>query len=325
MPARSDLGPGGNAGQFLYRRQVASGIHHRNILATLDIGEDQGKPYVVLEHFAGETLTSIIEQESPFDVDDVAILTEQIAQGLAHAHTRGIVHGALSPDSIIIDSSGLAKIVDMGMIEGQMLSESGSRANLLADPYLPANLRGSSLVTHALDVHALASIAWQMLVGVPPPPGDIPRSPAAINPAVPERAGEVVYQGLSAYGASTGLSAMQFSHALTNWRSFPVGSTDNNRPPKSPGTPRVRDQPAPVYIERWPAPHQEARRDAPSAPVPHPERMSDSNRAARSLALLATLLAVITFVVLFRADVPDAVGIGEIPSELSELLNVTGE
>ncbi|MGE3796403.1 MAG: protein kinase, partial [Thermomicrobiales bacterium] len=103
-----------NAGQevedFVYRRQVASALHHRNILAILDIGEDHEWPYVVCEYFAGDSLRRIISNEAPFDVDDVAILIEQLAQGLAYAHQRGIIHGSLAPESIIVDSAGLAKV-----------------------------------------------------------------------------------------------------------------------------------------------------------------------------------------------------------------------
>ncbi len=218
---------------FLYRNQQASTLHHRNLMAIFDIGEEDDEPYVVTEHIAGETLDTIIAHEAPFDVDDVAILIEQLAQGLNYALLRGLVHGKLRPADIIVDAAGLARISGIGRIEGQLWSEQASRAEVPHDPYLPAGIRGTTPISHQLDVHALAAIAWIMFVGEPP---ETPRNqfdlqngygedslyqnPADINPAVPARAGEIVVRGLAGYAGNTGLTAEQFSHALTNWRSW---------------------------------------------------------------------------------------------------------
>ena len=86
--------------------------------------------------------------------------------------------------------------------------------------YLPATLRGNSLLTQALDVHALAAISYEMLTGIKPKGEDGYYSPSVINAAIQERAGETVLLGLRAFDARTGLTASQFSHALTHWRSW---------------------------------------------------------------------------------------------------------
>ncbi|CAN5774968.1 hypothetical protein BH23CHL5_BH23CHL5_06240 [soil metagenome] len=227
---------------FLYRNQQASTLHHRNLMAIFDIGEEDDAPYVVTEHIAGETLETIIAHEAPFDVDDVAILIEQLAQGLNYAMQRGLIHGKLRPADIVVDAAGLARISGIGRIEGQLWSEQASRAEVPQDPYLPSGIRGTTPISHQLDVHALAAIAWVMFVGEPP---ESPRSqlnvqnglgdafpyqnPADINPAVPARAGEIVVRGLTGYLGSTGLTAEQFSHALTNWRSWTEHNSQNQQ------------------------------------------------------------------------------------------------
>ena len=251
---------------FVQRHQVASALHHRNLIAILDISEDHDRPYVVFEHFVGDSLRSIIDDEAPFVIDDVAILIEQLARGLDHAHKRGIVHGGLSPEDVIVDASGMAKIANLGMIEGQYLLESASRADLESNRYLPSGLAGNTITTSALDVHALASIAYEMLTGRPPdrehseasdgrsaPSGGY-LHPSWLNSSIPERAGDVVVQGLVAYDQRTGLTAMQFSQALTNWRSMTVVAPTRER--YAYGSTSA-DTPHPDYPRRstWPAPN----------------------------------------------------------------------
>jgi len=300
---------------FVYRRQVASALHHRNILSTLDIGEDGGTPYVVSEYFAGDTLRSIIQSEAPFDVDDVAILIEQLAQGLTYAHNRGIVHGSLSPDNVIVDSAGLAKITSFGMIEGQMVSESGSRASLPSDHYLPPNLRGNSLITQALDVHALASIAFEMLTGGKPSPDQGFVTPTALNPHVPPRAGDTILIGLRAFEDRSGLTANQLSHVLTNWRSWAMQQPSTRQhPTRAPHPSAIPAAPLPPAYT-WP--------DASDTPVDRASLPAQQRPAVlRWLAAALLVLVIATAVVLFRAGEDGTVaGVVDIPAELTQMIN----
>ncbi len=323
---------------FLYRNQIASALHHRNIVAVLDIGEDHGAPYVVSEHFVGDTLQHIIQDEAPFDVDDVAILIEQLARGLDYAHHSGIVHGVLSPGDVIIDSAGLAKITNLGMIEGQLFLESGSRSPV-SGHYLPGGLQGNSLVAHALDVHALAAIAYEMLVGRPPRAvsrgaasgrrSDVPRyvSPSIENRSVPERAGETVLRALQEYQERSGLTALQFSHALTNWRSWAT------QPARSSPRPSMTSRGNDASTASWSAPSQDwSRRSAPAAASPlssavaTPRVAHSQVRFIRLLYLAIVLLSLAAVVTVYRDEAPQLSStVSEVPAELDRLLGTTTE
>lgn len=304
---------------FLVRRQIASALHHRNILAILDIGDENGTPFVVSEYFAGDTLRSIINDEAPFDVDDVAILVEQLAQGLTYAHQRGIVHGSLTPENVVIDSAGLAKITGFGMIEGQMVSESGSRAAIPSDPYLPPNLRGNSLITPAIDVHALTSIAFEMLTGTQPSPDQGFLSPTVINPDISPRAGDTVLIALRAFDDRAGLTASQFSHALTNWRSWsmqrPIEQPRISPPPAAP--PPTASPALPDYgWQDW------DRSLGQEGAMPVQKRPA----ILRWLTLALIVMAVATAIVLAQAVEGDpAAGLADIPEELTRMLSALNE
>jgi serine/threonine protein kinase len=311
---------------FVGRRQVGAALHHRNIVAMLDLGEDHGVPYAVSECFAGETLRTIIQTEAPFDVDDVAILIEQLTAGLQHAHSRGTVHGDLSPGSVIVDATGLAKIAGFGVIEGQLLHESGSRAPVDPSPYLPPDLRGNSLITPGLDVHGLAAIAFEMLVGVPPDADQGFRSPSSLYPTVPARAGETVLQGLLAFEQRTGLTAAQFSHALTNWRSWAAQSTPG--PSRESIAPARERRPTTQHQARlppaatWPGEYSHSSDPLASQVVGSP--MSRGLRFARWAALLAVPAALLVLALLLDPVASDAVSaVIDLPAEIQQLLNAT--
>ncbi|CAN5763929.1 hypothetical protein BH24CHL4_BH24CHL4_01700 [soil metagenome] len=321
---------------FVHRHQVASALHHRNIVAILDIGEDHDRPYVVSEYFVGDSLANIIEDEAPFVIDDVAILIEQLARGLEHAYKRGVVHGDLTPDHVIIDASGLAKINDLGMIEGQFLLDSATRASLESNPYLPGGLQGNSVATHALDVHALAAIAYEMLVGHTPRVGESRAlagftsnagrydHPSQQNGSIPERAGAVVQQGLLAHDHRAGLTAMQFSQALTSWRSM----TAEAPPAKPPNATQYPGEPRPFLSasQSWPAPGDALMQTTgPDRAASSRPRMSSSN-AVRWLFLSAVIISVAAIWTLAAGgSSQDAITASSLPDELLRLLQAAAE
>jgi len=315
---------------FSHRHQVASELHHRNIVAILDIGEDHNRPYVVSEPFVGDTLTNIIEDEAPFVIDDVAILIEQLARGLDHAYKRGIVHGAFSPENVIIDAAGLAKIVNLGMIEGQYLSDSASREVLVSNPYLPGGLQGNSIANHSLDVHSLAAIAYEMLAGDAPcvtrpgvAPGFTGKGGSYVHPSqtistIPERAGDVVLQGLMAYDHRSGLTATQFSQALTNWRSMTAVTP---APVQRPPTAKHAVQPAAFSTRSpsWPVPVG-ARAAASSQGASTSKPRKAPLKAVRWLFLAVVIISIAAIWTLGNtSSAQDAMSASAVPEELLRL------
>ena len=69
--------------RFEREAQSAARFSHPNIISIFDVGEDHGLPYIILEYIDGQTLREIIQEEGPFHPDDVAVLVEQVAAGLA--------------------------------------------------------------------------------------------------------------------------------------------------------------------------------------------------------------------------------------------------
>lgn len=100
--------------RFLQEARAASALNHPHILTVFEIGEADGKPFMVMEYIQGETLRQKIEAQSLSTVEALE-LAIQIGAGLAKAHEAGIVHRDLKPENLMVTYDGYAKILDFGI------------------------------------------------------------------------------------------------------------------------------------------------------------------------------------------------------------------
>ena len=100
--------------RFLQEARAASALNHPHILTVYEIGEADGKPYMVTEYVQGETLRQKIAAGSLL-IKDALEIALQVAGGLAKAHEHGIVHRDLKPENLMISRDGYAKILDFGL------------------------------------------------------------------------------------------------------------------------------------------------------------------------------------------------------------------
>src|SRR3984893_3038232 len=99
--------------RFDQEARAVSNLSQPHICALYDIGETDGRPFLVMEHLEGETLASRLLR-GPLPVDQVLRHAIEIADALDHAHRQGIVHRDLKPSNIMLTRSG-AKLLDFGL------------------------------------------------------------------------------------------------------------------------------------------------------------------------------------------------------------------
>ena len=113
LPARLSLNPDLHA-RFVHEATVISSLQHPNICVVHDVGSQDGVDYMVMEYVSGQTLDKIIPPGG-LAANVATRYAIQVADALARAHAAGVVHRDLKPTNIMVDNSGLVKVLDFGL------------------------------------------------------------------------------------------------------------------------------------------------------------------------------------------------------------------
>lgn len=104
-----------NVARFHQEAKAAAKLDHENIARVFFCGEDQGLHFIAFEFVEGKNLRTMLEERRRLSVAESVRYILQVAAGLEHANTRGVVHRDVKPSNIIVTPSGRAKLVDMGL------------------------------------------------------------------------------------------------------------------------------------------------------------------------------------------------------------------
>jgi serine/threonine-protein kinase len=166
------------AERFRAEARLAEGLRHPSLVALYDFGQiaDRGW-YIVSEFVEGATLAVLLKRRGGlFSSADVARLVGQVADGLALAHRRGVVHRDISPDNIMLAASDgdevVAKLLDFGIAKDTLAPAAGATGvgwNMgkvgFSSPEQMGLLREGERIDHRADVFSLAAVAYVMLTG----------------------------------------------------------------------------------------------------------------------------------------------------------------
>lgn len=173
-----DLADAAARRRFQTEAQTASCLNHPHIVTVHDVGEHEGRQYLVTEYVDGGTLKQWADQE-PRTWRDVVDLLTGVADGLATAHDAKILHRDIKPGNILISKNGYAKLADFGLaklIQGsedtatRTIGESLTKQGMIIGtiPYMsPEQASGQQLDCRS-DIFSFGIVVYEMLAGKRP-------------------------------------------------------------------------------------------------------------------------------------------------------------
>jgi tetratricopeptide (TPR) repeat protein/predicted Ser/Thr protein kinase len=159
--------------RFLREARTASALDHANICTIYEIGEtEDGRTFIAMAYVEGESLAERIAR-GPVSVEEALRIGTKVAQGLAEAHARGIVHRDIKPGNIAITNEGAVKILDFGlaMVPGAARITQGDTTTGTAAYMSPEQVRGEP-VDPRTDIWSWGVVMYEMLTGRPPFKGE---------------------------------------------------------------------------------------------------------------------------------------------------------
>jgi tRNA A-37 threonylcarbamoyl transferase component Bud32 len=159
--------------RFRREARAVAQLSHPHIVGVIDAGEDDGRPYIVLEYVEGETLKERIRRLGRLPITEAVAYAIEIARALGAAHARHIVHRDVKPQNVLIDHEGSAKVTDFGIartLEEQGLTADG-RVLGTTDYVSPEQALGQH-VTGQSDLYSLGVVLYEMLTGEVPFKGE---------------------------------------------------------------------------------------------------------------------------------------------------------
>ncbi len=166
--------------RFQREARVGAQLQHENLVRIYDFGEANGRYFLVMEFIEGKTIGQLISEQGPMPPATASRLARQVALGLGHAHSKGLIHRDVNPYNIMVTNDGTAKLADLGLAidltEGDRVTREGATVGTF-DYVAPEQARHSHSADIRSDIYSLGCTLYHMLTGQVPFP----------SPSLPEK------------------------------------------------------------------------------------------------------------------------------------------
>ena len=201
--------------RFSNELKLARKIRHKNVCGMFDIGEAEGSHFITMEYVSGEDLKTMIRMSTGLTMGTVLSIGKQVCQGLAEAHSLGVIHRDLKPQNIMIDRGGNAKIMDFGIARSVREKGITGAGVMIGTPeYMSPEQTEAKDVDQKSDIYSLGIILYEMATGRVPFEGEtalsvaikhkteIPKDPKSLNPHIPDDLNRLILKCLEKDKAS---------------------------------------------------------------------------------------------------------------------------
>jgi serine/threonine-protein kinase len=213
--------------RFMREAQVSAKLAHRNIVTVFDIGEDNGRLFIVMELLRGQTLDKCLKQRT-LPIEEKVDLTLEVCEGLSVASAAGVCHRDVKPANLFLQEDGGLKILDFGIARLASSSMTASGFIVGTPDYMsPEQARGVAIDERS-DIFSVGAVLYLMLSGRKP--FVAPDLPAVLHKVVSEEPppldegaaplvlSRIVFKALAKAPEERFQKFSEFSAELARWR-----------------------------------------------------------------------------------------------------------
>ena len=195
--------------RFRAEGEAVAMLSHPNIVQVYDVSSSDSANYIVMELIDGISLKQYMEVKGVLNWKETLHFAMQIAKGLEHAHSRGIVHRDIKPHNVMVLKNGSVKVMDFGIARVMNKSNTLTKEALGSVHYISPEQAKGSYTDNRSDIYSLGVVMYEMMTGRPPYDGESPVPvaiqhinggaplPSALNPNIPKGLEQIIMKSMA--------------------------------------------------------------------------------------------------------------------------------
>ncbi len=195
--------------RFHAEGEAVAMLSHPNIVQVYDVSSTESANFIVMELIDGISLKQYMESKGVLNWKETLHFAMQIAKGLEHAHSRGIVHRDIKPHNVMVLKNGSVKVMDFGIARVMNKSNTLTKEALGSVHYISPEQAKGGYTDNRSDLYSLSVVMYEMMTGRPPYDGESAVAvaiqhinggapmPSTLNPNIPGGMEQIIMKGMA--------------------------------------------------------------------------------------------------------------------------------
>ena len=220
--------------RFHAEGEAVAMLSHPNIVQVYDVSSTDSANFIVMELVNGISLRQYMERKGVLNWKETLHFAMQIAKGLEHAHSRGIVHRDIKPHNVMVLKNGSVKVMDFGIARVMSKSNTLTKEALGSVHYISPEQAKGGYTDNRSDLYSLSVVMYEMMTGRPPYDGESPVAvaiqhinggaamPSTLNPNIPGGLEQIIMHGMELETKDRYSSATEMLRDMDEFRKDPA-------------------------------------------------------------------------------------------------------
>ena len=220
--------------RFHAEGEAVAMLSNPNIVQVYDVSSTENANFIVMELIDGISLKQYMEKKGVLNWKETLHFAMQIAKGLEHAHSRGIVHRDIKPHNVMVLKNGSVKVMDFGIARVMNKSNTLTKEALGSVHYISPEQAKGGYTDNRSDLYSLSVVMYEMMTGRPPYDGESAvavaiqhinggaEMPSSLNPNIPTGLEEIIMKGMALDVKDRYTSATEMLQDMEEFRKNPA-------------------------------------------------------------------------------------------------------